>query len=88
MCDLETFFLTIITLMVCVLALYSVRGWLLLMNEERRKSTCPRCGLAITIDKSAAVARPIRRCPHCGTEADPLQVSASGWINSTLRPPE
>ncbi len=92
MCALEGSALIVCILAVCALALYSVRAWLLLMNEER-ESVCPRCGLTTTLDKSnldtsATVARPIRRCPHCEAEADSLQTSASGWINSTLRPPE
>jgi hypothetical protein len=87
MCALEDFGLIGCILIVCALALYSVRAWLLLMNEER-ENTCPRCGLAMTPDKSATVKRPARRCPHCETEADPLRGSARGWINSTLKPPE
>ncbi|WP_187147958.1 hypothetical protein [Nitrobacter winogradskyi] len=70
-----------------MLALYGVRGWLLLINKEA-ESACPRCGMAMTMDKSVAVARLVRRCPHCETEADPLQASASGWIKSSLKPPE
>jgi len=87
MCALQFFVLIVCILIVCALALYSVRAWLLLVNEERQ-NTCPLCGLAMPLDKSATAARPIRRCPHCETEADPLQTSASGWINSTLRPPD
>lgn len=92
MCAVEGFALIVCILTVCALALYSVRAWLLLMNEER-ENVCPRCGLTMTLDKSsldtsATVARPIRRCLHCEAEADPLQTSASGWINSTLKPPE
>lgn len=87
MCALEDLFLILCTMIVGVLALYCVRGWLLLMNKVA-VSTCPRCGLTMTMDKSVAVARLVRRCPHCETEADPLQASASGWIKSSLKPPD
>lgn len=87
MCALEDLFLIVCMPIVCALALYGVRGWLLLMNKET-ESTCPRCGLAMTMDKSIAAATLVRRCPHCETEADPFQVSASGWINSSLKSPE
>jgi hypothetical protein len=42
----------------------------------------------MALDKSVTVAKPRRRCLHCEAEADPLQKSASGWINSALKPPE
>ncbi len=87
MCALEDLFLILCTMIVGVLALYCVRGWLLLMNKVA-VSTCPRCGLTMTMDQSVAVARLVRRCPQCETEADPLQASASGWIKSSLKPPD
>lgn len=92
MCALESFVLIACILIVCALALYSARAWLLRINEER-ENTCPRCGFAMALDtsvpgKSATAARPIHRCLHCEAEADPLQTSANGWINSALRPPE
>jgi hypothetical protein len=87
MCALESFVLIVCILIVGALALSSVRARLLLMNEER-ENTCPRCGFATAPDKSATVAKPIRRCLHCEAEADPLQTSARGWIHSALKPPE
>ncbi|GAB1715950.1 MAG: hypothetical protein NTAFB05_09920 [Nitrobacter sp.] len=87
MCTLEDFGLIGCILIVCALAMYSVRVRLLLMNEER-ENICPRCGLTMALDKSANAARPIHRCLHCEAEIDPNQTPSSGWINSTLKPPE
>jgi len=75
-------------LIVCALGIYSVRAWLSLLHEERKSRTCPFCGWIAMPDESAPAARALRSCQHCGTRTGMHHMSASGWINSTLRPPE
>lgn len=75
-------------LIVCALGIYSVRAWLLLLQEERESKTCPRCGSVTAPDAFLTAVGPVHSCIHCEMKGCPLKMSARGWIQSTLRPPE
>lgn len=80
--------LAALILMVGALGIYSVRAWLLLLQEERASKTCPRCGSVTAPDTPLTAVGAVHSCIHCEIKGCPLKMAASGWINSTLRPPE
>jgi hypothetical protein len=80
--------LAALALTICVLGVYSVRAWLVLLHEERAGKICPQCGTAAMPDPTTGAAGAFPSCNNCPIKGCPFRMSARGWINSPLRPPD
>jgi len=75
-------------LIVCAVAICSIRTWFILRSEKRESQTRPQ-GDPITVPTpSPADKTPVPPSMPGGTKADPLKSAAGGWVRSTLKPPE